>query len=87
MVSDDDDSDDDEDDTEALLAELEQIKKERAEEKLRKVSSRPLDISNSLLGIYIYWCVPFLKESKTWHHCKCFMFSLHYNMNSLSDKS
>lgn len=33
-----DDDDDDEDDTEALLAELEQIKKERAEEKLRKVS-------------------------------------------------
>lgn len=32
------DDDDDEDDTEALLAELEQIKKERAEEKLRKVS-------------------------------------------------
>ncbi|KAI3417057.1 uncharacterized protein J3R85_014796 [Psidium guajava] len=31
-----DDDDDDEDDTEALLAELEQIKKERAEEKLRK---------------------------------------------------
>ncbi|CAK9163498.1 unnamed protein product [Ilex paraguariensis] len=33
--SEDDDDDDDEDDTEALLAELEQIKKERAEEKLR----------------------------------------------------
>ncbi|XP_057449885.1 uncharacterized protein LOC130741101 [Lotus japonicus] len=32
----DEDDDDDEDDTEALLAELEQIKKERAEEKLRK---------------------------------------------------
>ncbi|KAK7330759.1 hypothetical protein VNO77_24958 [Canavalia gladiata] len=32
----DDDDDEDEDDTEALLAELEQIKKERAEEKLRK---------------------------------------------------
>lgn len=31
-----DDDDDDEDDTEALLAELEQIKKEKAEEKLRK---------------------------------------------------
>nr|DAD23856.1 TPA_asm: hypothetical protein HUJ06_025319 [Nelumbo nucifera] len=31
----DDDDDDDEDDTEALLAELERIKKERAEEKLR----------------------------------------------------
>ncbi|XP_042388989.1 protein CWC15 homolog A-like isoform X1 [Zingiber officinale] len=31
-----DDDDDDEDDTEALLAELERIKKERAEEKLRK---------------------------------------------------
>uniref|UniRef100_A0A7N0ZZQ0 Uncharacterized protein n=1 Tax=Kalanchoe fedtschenkoi TaxID=63787 RepID=A0A7N0ZZQ0_KALFE len=31
-----DDDDDEEDDTEALLAELEQIKKERAEEKLRK---------------------------------------------------
>jgi len=31
-----DDDDDDEDDTEALLAELEQIKKERAEDKLRK---------------------------------------------------
>lgn len=36
--SDEDDDDDDEDDTEALMAELEQIKKERAEEKLRKVS-------------------------------------------------
>ncbi|KAL7217724.1 hypothetical protein ACSBR2_011039 [Camellia fascicularis] len=33
--SDDDDDEDDEDDTEALLLELEQIKKERAEEKLR----------------------------------------------------
>ncbi|KAJ7963576.1 Protein CWC15 like [Quillaja saponaria] len=34
--SDDEDGDEDEDDTEALLAELEQIKKERAEEKLQK---------------------------------------------------
>jgi protein CWC15 len=33
--SDEDDDDDDDDDTEALMAELEQIKKERAEEKLR----------------------------------------------------
>jgi len=32
-----DDDDDDDDDTEALMAELERIKKERAEEKLRKV--------------------------------------------------
>lgn len=32
----DDDDDDDDDDTEALMAELERIKKERAEEKLRK---------------------------------------------------
>ena len=39
MVSDDDEDDDDEDDTEALLAELEQIKKERAEEKLHNVIS------------------------------------------------
>jgi hypothetical protein len=31
------DDDDDDDDTEALMAELERIKKERAEEKLRKV--------------------------------------------------
>lgn len=38
FVLSDDDDDDDEDDTEALLAELEQIKKERAEDKLRKVS-------------------------------------------------
>ncbi|KAF7140723.1 hypothetical protein RHSIM_Rhsim06G0232400 [Rhododendron simsii] len=36
VVSDEDEDDDDEDDTEALLAELEQIKKERAEENLRK---------------------------------------------------
>lgn len=36
VKSDEDSDDDDEDDTEALLAELEQIKKERAEEKLRK---------------------------------------------------
>ncbi|KAI9076467.1 hypothetical protein K1719_041453 [Acacia pycnantha] len=36
MILIDDDDDDDEDDSEALLAELEQIKKERAEEKLRK---------------------------------------------------
>ncbi|XP_008796913.2 protein CWC15 homolog A [Phoenix dactylifera] len=35
-VKSDDESDDDDDDTEALLAELERIKKERAEEKLRK---------------------------------------------------
>jgi len=34
----DDDDDDDEDDTEALMAELERIKKERAEEKLRQVT-------------------------------------------------
>ncbi|EEF39650.1 protein CWC15 homolog [Ricinus communis] len=34
--SDDEDDDDDEDDTEALMAELERIKKERAEEKLRQ---------------------------------------------------
>ena len=39
----DDDDDEDEDDTEALLAELEQIKKERAEEKLRKVKVIPFD--------------------------------------------
>lgn len=39
VVSDDDEDDDDEDDTEALLAELEQIKKERAEENLRMVIS------------------------------------------------
>lgn len=45
MISDDDDED--EDDTEALLAELEQIKKERAEEKLRKVSFK------SFQGIYL----------------------------------
>jgi hypothetical protein len=32
-----DEDDDDDDDTEALMAELERIKKERAEEKLRKV--------------------------------------------------
>lgn len=36
----DDDDDDDEDDTEALMAELEQIKKERAEEKIRKDRER-----------------------------------------------
>ncbi|KAM5558998.1 protein CWC15 [Rosa sericea] len=36
VKSDDSDEDDDEDDTEALLAELEQIKRERAEEKRRK---------------------------------------------------
>lgn len=36
--SDDDDDDDDEDDTEALMAELERIKKERAEEQLRQVN-------------------------------------------------
>lgn len=35
MLSDDDD--DDEDDAEALMAELERIRKERAEENLRKV--------------------------------------------------
>lgn len=37
-MSSDDDDDDDEEDTEALLAELEQIKKERAEEMHRKVN-------------------------------------------------
>ena len=37
FFSDEDDDDDEEDDTEALLAELEQIKKERAEGKLRMV--------------------------------------------------
>ena len=39
VISDEDDDYDEEDDTEALLAELEQIKKERAEERIRKVSS------------------------------------------------
>lgn len=42
IISCSDDDDDDEDDTEALLAELEQIKEERAEEKLRKVM--PFDV-------------------------------------------
>ena len=37
FVFSDDDDDDEEDDTEALLAELEQIKRERAEEKARQV--------------------------------------------------
>ena len=37
FVSDDESDDDDEDDTEALMAELDQIKKERVEERLRKV--------------------------------------------------
>ncbi|MQM23239.1 hypothetical protein Taro_056302, partial [Colocasia esculenta] len=37
VKSDDDSDDDDEDDAEALMAELEQIRKERAEDKLRKV--------------------------------------------------
>ncbi|KAJ9182490.1 hypothetical protein P3X46_006481 [Hevea brasiliensis] len=37
---DDDDDDDDEDDTEALMAELERIKKERAEEQLRQEQQR-----------------------------------------------
>lgn len=50
MVSDDEnDDDDDEDDTEALLAELEQIKKERAEEMVRKV--------NFLLNNLVSWCI------------------------------
>jgi len=38
----DDDDDDDEDDTAELLAELERIKKERAEEKARKVNYAPV---------------------------------------------
>lgn len=46
MVSDDDD--DGEDDTEALLAELEQIKKERTEERLRKASFFALEICSLL---------------------------------------
>jgi protein CWC15 len=37
VFNDDEDDDDDDDATEALMAELERIKKERAEEKLRKV--------------------------------------------------
>ena len=37
FVSDEESDDDDEDDTEALMAELDQIKKERVEERLRKV--------------------------------------------------
>ena len=36
-----DDYSDDEDDTAELLAELERIKKERAEDKLRKVGPKP----------------------------------------------
>lgn len=38
LISEDDDDDDNEDDMEALMAELDQIRKERAEEKIRKVS-------------------------------------------------
>nr|VDD46596.1 unnamed protein product [Brassica oleracea] len=37
-MSDDESDDGDEDDTEALMAELDQIKKERVEERLRKVN-------------------------------------------------
>ncbi|WCJ33137.1 Cwf15 / Cwc15 cell cycle control family protein [Euphorbia peplus] len=39
----DDDDDDDEDDTEALMAELERIKKERAEEKMRQEQERAVE--------------------------------------------
>jgi len=41
--SDDEDDDDDEDNTEALMAELERIKKERAEEKLRQEQERAVE--------------------------------------------
>uniref|UniRef100_A0A162B6R3 Uncharacterized protein n=1 Tax=Daucus carota subsp. sativus TaxID=79200 RepID=A0A162B6R3_DAUCS len=44
-----DDDDDDEDDTEALLAELEQIKKERAEDKLRKEQEEQLKVKEAEL--------------------------------------
>ena len=43
------DDDDDDDDTEALMAELERIKKERAEDRLRKVCC-------FLICIIILWC-------------------------------
>lgn len=50
-----DDEDDDEDDTEALLEELARIKKERAEEKLRKVSYSRMYHSFSLLSLHIFF--------------------------------
>lgn len=56
MVSDDDDDDDDdEDDTEALLAELEQIKKERAEEMLRMVNFLLKNLLASHGVSYMIW--------------------------------
>ena len=43
----DDESDDDEDDTEALMAELDQIKKERVEERLRKEKQQQMEELNA----------------------------------------
>jgi hypothetical protein len=47
-----DEDDDDDDDTEALMAELERIKKERAEENLRKVCC--FILSTSVKAIYFF---------------------------------
>lgn len=49
--------DSDDDDTAALLAELEKIKKERAEEQARKVKSHPLkSICFLQIGVCYNWC-------------------------------
>lgn len=49
----DEDDDDDDDDTEALMAELERIKKERAEEKLRKVCCFCISIVIFQCGVHL----------------------------------
>ena len=59
VVSDEDDDDDDEDDTEALMAELEQIRKERAEEKLRKVSFSQYALFGALLSFLLLFIFQF----------------------------
>jgi hypothetical protein len=48
------DEDDDDDDTEALMAELERIKKERAEEKLRKVCYHCICLCHDFMFLYIW---------------------------------
>jgi Cwf15/Cwc15 cell cycle control protein len=60
----DDDDDDDDDDTEALMAELERIKKERAEEKLIKVNFTLLhcgvEVITALCMLNLGFCFFFL---------------------------
>ncbi|XP_050383277.1 uncharacterized protein LOC126800033 isoform X1 [Argentina anserina] len=67
----DEDDDDDEDDTEALLAELEQIKRERAEEKRRKASFFIITYDIQITKLWCFsmpnkYTLCFLRKNNSW---------------------